>query len=221
MTTPGKLSLAFYTDKISSRNMASDGNHIPQETEVKTKDSTLHIENQDAQDASLKVAEHQNLEQIEETQPGPFVWLCASAAAIGGMLFGYDTGVISGVLVVIGNDLDGRPLASNEKELITALCAAGAFVGAIIAGMTADKYGRRPSIWFASVLFTIGALVQALSYSIVQMSVGRFLIGLGVGSASMVRPVTTMCKMAFADNFSHRLCHCISPSSRQLDTEAA
>ncbi|KAK9798700.1 putative Major facilitator superfamily (MFS) profile domain-containing protein [Seiridium cardinale] len=158
-------------------------------TETKTGRGVQHVEDQDVLDASRKITEHQDLEQIEETQPGPFVWLCASAAAIGGMLFGYDTGVISGVLVVIGSDLDGRPLASNEKELITALCAAGAFVGAIIAGVTADKYGRRPAIWFASVLFTLGALVQALSFSIVQMSIGRFLIGLGVGSASMIVPL--------------------------------
>lgn len=125
------------------------------DTEKQAENSVQHVENQDALDASAKLAEHQHLEQIEETQPGPFVWLCASAAAIGGMLFGYDTGVISGVLVVIGSDLDGRPLASNEKELITALCAVGAFVGAIVAGITADKYGRRPAIWSASVLCTI------------------------------------------------------------------
>ncbi|KAF3008197.1 myo-inositol transporter [Neopestalotiopsis sp. 37M] len=157
--------------------------------ETKIEESAQHVEDQDALDASVKIAEHRHLEEIEETQPGPFVWLCASAAAIGGMLFGYDTGVISGVLVVIGFDLDGRLLTSNEKELITALCAAGALIGAIIAGITADKYGRRPAIWFASVLFTAGALVQALSYSIIQMCIGRFLIGLGVGSASMIVPV--------------------------------
>lgn len=123
---------------------------------------------------------------IEDSAPGLFLNLCVVATAIGGMLFGYDTGVISGVLVVLGTDLDGRLLSHGEKELITSLCAAGALIGAIIAGVTADKYGRKPAIWFASVLFTIGALVQATSYSLVQMCVGRVLVGLGVGSASMV-----------------------------------
>jgi SP family myo-inositol transporter-like MFS transporter 13 len=132
------------------------------------------------------VEKSQNLDSIEDTTPGAFIWLCAAAAAIGGLLFGYDTGVISGVLVVIGKDLDSRVLSSSEKELITALCAAGALCGAIVAGATADKYGRRPAIWFASVLFTLGAIIQATSYTIQQMSVGRFLIGLGVGSASTV-----------------------------------
>ena len=96
-------------------------------------------------------------------------------------------GVISGVLVVIGSSLNGRPLTNGEKEAITSLCAAGALFGAIVAGITSDKYGRKPAIWFASVLFTIGAIVQATSYTMAQMCVGRLLIGLGVGSASMVR----------------------------------
>ncbi|KAI8712521.1 MFS domain-containing protein [Fusarium sp. LHS14.1] len=126
---------------------------------------------------------------IEDTAPGLFLSLCVVATAIGGMLFGYDTGVISGVLVVIGSDLNGRPLEHWEKELITGLCAGGALIGAIIAGVTADKYGRKPAIWFASVLFTIGALIQAASYSIIQMSVGRILVGLVVGSASMIMPL--------------------------------
>ena len=107
----------------------------------------------------------------------------------GGLLFGYDTGVISGVLVVIGNDLDGRPLSDSEKELITSITSGGGFIGAIIAGFLADRFGRRSTIGFASVLFTIGAIVQATSFTIVQMTVGRFLIGLGVGSAAMIVPL--------------------------------
>lgn len=149
-----------------------------------------HVERTLSIDATADVENFKDahsLDTIEDTKPGAFVWLCAAATGIGGMLFGYDTGVISGVLVTIGNALDNKPLSSAEKELITALCAAGALLGAIIAGVTADKYGRRPAIWFASILFTIGAIVQASSYTIAQMSVGRVLIGLGVGSASTVR----------------------------------
>ncbi|CAH0019995.1 unnamed protein product [Clonostachys rhizophaga] len=80
-------------------------------------------------------------DSIEDTTPGAFVWLCTAATAIGGSLFGYDTGVISGVLVVLGTDLDNKALNDTDKELITTLAAAGAFCGAIVAGVTADKYG--------------------------------------------------------------------------------
>ncbi len=74
------------------------------------------------------------------------VWLVALTAAIGGLLFGYDTGVISGVLVVLGTDLYGKLLTDSNKELITAITSAGAFVGAFITGFTADKFGRKPAI---------------------------------------------------------------------------
>ena len=70
---------------------------------------------------------------IEDSTPGLFLNLCVLATAIGGMLFGYDTGVISRVLVVLGDDLDGRLMSHGEKELITSLCAAGSLISAIIA----------------------------------------------------------------------------------------
>ena len=115
------------------------------------------------------------LDSIEETRPGAWVWLTALTAAIGGLLFGYDTGVISGVLVTIGDGL-GRPLTDSEKELVTSLTSGGAFVGAVVAGCLADKRGRKVCIWIGAVLFTIGALIQAVSYSIAQMAVGRFVV---------------------------------------------
>lgn len=85
-------------------------------------------------------------DSIEETTIGPFIWLVAFCASIAGSLFGYDTGIISAVLVYLGDSL-GHELAANEKELITSLCSGGAFIGAIIAGMTADRYGRKMAIY--------------------------------------------------------------------------
>ena len=76
---------------------------------------------------------------IDDMGAGWFVWLVAATASIAGALFGYDTGIISAVLVYLNNSLDGRPTSSSEKELITSLCSGGAFIGSIIAGLTADK----------------------------------------------------------------------------------
>jgi len=128
-------------------------------------------------------------DSIDDIATSWFVWLVAFTASIAGALFGYDTGIISAVLVYLGNDLDGRPTSSGEKELITSLCSGGAFVGAIIAGLTADKYGRKIAIYVGCVLFTVGAILQAASYSIAQMAVGRLVVGFGVGSAAMVVPL--------------------------------
>lgn len=126
---------------------------------------------------------------IEEIATSWFVWLVAFTASIAGALFGYDTGIISAVLVYLGTDLDGRETSSSEKELITSLCSGGAFIGAIIAGLTADRYGRKIAIYVGCVLFTVGAILQAAAYSIAQMSVGRLIVGFGVGSAAMVVPL--------------------------------
>jgi SP family myo-inositol transporter-like MFS transporter 13 len=78
-------------------------------------------------------------DSIDDIAVSWFVWLVALTASIAGSLFGYDTGIISAVLVYLNNDLNGRPTSANEKELITSLCSGGAFVGAIVAGLTADK----------------------------------------------------------------------------------
>ena len=86
-------------------------------------------------------------DSIENVKTGAFVWLVAVAASVAGSLFGYDTGIISAVLVYLGTDLDGRTTSSSEKELITSLCSGGAFIGAIIAGLTADKFGRKLAIY--------------------------------------------------------------------------
>src|ERR1700753_3130451 len=65
----------------------------------------------------------------------------AAITALGGLLFGYDTGVISGALLFIGKDFHG--LTSFDKELLTSILLIGALIGALVAGRVADAIGRR------------------------------------------------------------------------------
>lgn len=95
----------------------------------------------------VEVSDQDGNDSIENVNTGPFVWLVAGAASIAGSLFGYDTGIISAVLVYLGTDLNHHTASANEKELITSLCSGGAFIGAIIAGLTVDKYGRKVAIY--------------------------------------------------------------------------
>lgn len=136
-------------------------------------DEVDHVETVDEKSARLTDDE---LNSIESTRSSWYVWLVAVNAAVGGLLFGYDTGVISGVLVVLGTDLGGKELTDSNKELITALTSAGAFIGAVYAGFTANRYGRKSVIWFGAILFTIGAIIQAASFGIPQMAVGRVVV---------------------------------------------
>lgn len=128
------------------------------------------------------------LDSIEETEPGKFIYVITLAVALGGCLFGYDSGVISGVLLTIGTSL-GKELTTNEKELITSIMSAGAFFGGIFGGMVIDRIGRRTPLIIASVFFFLGSVIQAASFTIAQMTVGRFVVGFGVGLASMIVPI--------------------------------
>lgn len=92
------------------------------------------------------------------------------------------------MLVTLGSAL-GHELSSSEQEMVTSLTSGGAFVGAIGAGLMADRFGRRWPIWWACVLFLIGTLLQAVAWSVGQFAVGRFVVGLGVGSAAMIVPL--------------------------------
>lgn len=102
----------------------------------KKQDSTDHIESIEAAEPPKKISD---LDDLNSIPIGWFVWVVALTASIAGLLFGYDTGVISAVLVYIHNDLDNKTLAESEKEMITSLCSAGAFFGAICAGLASDK----------------------------------------------------------------------------------
>ncbi|GJN86907.1 myo-inositol transporter [Purpureocillium lilacinum] len=127
-------------------------------------------------------------DSIEDTAPSRAVWLITFTVAMGGFLFGYDTGYISAVLVTIGADL-GHKLSSKEQELITSLTSGGALIGALIAGLPADKYGRKLGIYIGCALFLAGSIIQAAAFNVAQMAVGRFIVGLGVGSAAMIVPL--------------------------------
>ena len=115
------------------------------------------------------------------------VVLGAAITAVGGLLFGYDTGVISGALLFIGKDFHG--LTSFDKELLTSILLIGALIGALAAGRIADQVGRRPTVLGTAALFVAGVMLAAFSPSYAVLVAARVVIGLAVGSASMVVPL--------------------------------
>ena len=106
--------------------------------------------------------------------------------ALGGLLFGYDTGVISGALLFIPDDFKLTPFLQGA---IVASLLLGAMVGAAAAGRLSDRFGRRNLIITAAVIFTVGALVAALAPSVGVLIAARFVLGLAVGSAALVVPL--------------------------------
>jgi sugar porter (SP) family MFS transporter len=111
----------------------------------------------------------------------------AAVTALGGLLFGYDTGVVSGALLFLRNDFGG--LSSFQQELVTSLLLIGAMIGAFGAGRVADRIGRRPTILITAVVFVVGVLLAACSPALWTLLVARVVIGLAVGAASMTVPL--------------------------------
>jgi len=105
---------------------------------------------------------------------------------LAGLLFGYDQGVISGALPLLQRDLD---LTTLESEIVTSWVTLGALFGALVAGGTADRIGRRWTAVGAGTLFAIGALIEAVAPGAWTLTIGRVVTGLGVGFASVVAPL--------------------------------
>ncbi|XP_007025026.2 PREDICTED: probable inositol transporter 2 isoform X1 [Theobroma cacao] len=123
------------------------------------------------------------------TWRNPYVLRLAFSAGIGGLLFGYDTGVISGALLYIRDDFESVDRQTVLQESIVSMAIAGAIIGAAVGGWMNDRYGRRTAILIADILFLIGAVIMASAPSAPLLIVGRIFVGLGVGMASMTSPL--------------------------------
>ena len=111
--------------------------------------------------------------------------LISLIATIGGLLFGYDTGVVNGALLYMGRDLRLTPA---DEGLITAALLLGAALGSLLAGRLADRIGRRRTLWLLAGTFVAGAIACALAPDRSALAAFRFLLGLAVGGASVVVP---------------------------------
>lgn len=115
-----------------------------------------------------------------------YIYYLTCFATIGGLLFGYDTGIISGSMLLIG---DNWKLSTIWKELIVSATVGAAALFALIAGYLTDCLGRKKVVMFASVIFTGGAVLMAVSPGKEVLLAGRLVVGAGIGFASMSIPV--------------------------------
>ena len=106
--------------------------------------------------------------------------------ALGGVLFGYDTGVIAGAILFINEDLGLSPFTSG---LVVSSLLVGAMIGAAFAGPIADATGRRKLVLVAAIIFAVGAIGAALATSAGLLILFRFVLGLAVGAASLIVPL--------------------------------
>lgn len=115
-----------------------------------------------------------------------YLYLCAFIASFGGLLSGFDTGVISGALLYINQSFE---MTSFTSGLLVSCVSLGAVFGAFINGFFVDKIGRRKTLFLTAFLFFIGSIFCFLSQNIVQLIISRMMVGLAVGVVSFCGPL--------------------------------
>ncbi len=108
-------------------------------------------------------------------------------STLGGLLFGYDTGVISGALLYMKDDL--ALTTTSEAIVVSSLLFPGAAIGALLGGRLADALGRKGSLLVCAGLFLVGALACAVAPNVTFMVAARIVLGLGVGAAAATCPL--------------------------------
>lgn len=115
-----------------------------------------------------------------------YVLLVAAMTACGGLLFGYDVGVISGALLFVGPKFG---LSDRGQELVTSAVLVGSFMGAIGAGWFTRRFGGRVANMVAGGIFVVGAIASGMSGSVQVLTLSRLLVGVGIGITAVAAPL--------------------------------
>ncbi|KAH3910457.1 hypothetical protein HBH56_142060 [Parastagonospora nodorum] len=157
--------------------------------------SHVHQEVAEMHDKALVTREPYGKSGFAGLFSSPYVAACALFATLGGLLFGYDQGVIS-VTLVMDQFLGRFPRVSAEasgagfwKGLMTAMLELGALIGALFAGYLADKLSRKYAIVVAVCVFTVGSILQTAAIEYAMLTIGRLIGGMGIGALATIAPL--------------------------------
>lgn len=116
----------------------------------------------------------------------PFLLRVSSVAALGGVLYGYDMGIIAAAAIFVKR---GFALSTFMEELVVSIVLIGAMIGAIMGGAIADRIGRRATLIWAAAIFILGSVLSPMAPNVSVLIVARAIIGIGIGFSSVTAPV--------------------------------
>lgn len=135
----------------------------------------------------------------QDVTPG-FVYVLATFSALGGFLFGYDTGVISGAMLLLKRELD---LSALWQEVLISSTVAAAALSALLGGFLNGLFGRRVCILLASFFFTVGGIVLSTAPGKEVLLVGRLIVGVGLGKTCVQLSLQSVTQPELCLSISH------------------
>ena len=115
-----------------------------------------------------------------------FIWRVSLIAGLGGILYGFDMGIIAAALIYVRQTFS---LSTRMQEAVVSVVLIGAMLGAVIGGVVADRIGRRATLVWAGAIFIVGSVLAPLSPNVFVLIAARALLGLAIGFSSVTAPV--------------------------------
>lgn len=115
-----------------------------------------------------------------------FIWKISSIAGLGGILYGFDMGVIAAALIFVRESFS---LSTRMEEVVVSVVLVGAMSGALAGGVIADRIGRRSTLLWGGAIFLAGSLLAPASPNAITLIVARALLGVAIGFTSVTAPV--------------------------------
>ena len=126
---------------------------------------------------------------MQAAQPvirGAFLLRVSFIAGLGGMLYGFDVGIIAAALLFVRNTF---ALSTQMQEIVVSVVPAGTMVGAVVGGILSDRVGRRATLLWSAIVFILGSILAPLSPTVAILVVARSMLGIAIGFTSVTAPV--------------------------------
>jgi sugar porter (SP) family MFS transporter len=115
-----------------------------------------------------------------------FLWKVSLIAGLGGILYGFDMGIIAAALIFVRESFS---LSTRMQEMVVSAVLVGSMAGAVAGGVIADRIGRRPTLLWGGVIFLVGSILAPASPNALTLIIARALLGVAIGFTSVTAPV--------------------------------